>query len=157
MCKRKEGSNGLPFLESWYSTGKAKKEAWLIAMHKNEFIRQLARETALPQKEVNQVIKTSIEIIARALRDGDKVVLTGFGTFEVRTRRERRGVNPQTKEHIIIPSTQTPGFTASNSLKTAVTGKTDPTALAAEFEGSTDPEAAVIVTPRPRGRRKAKV
>src|SRR5690349_20039797 len=100
-------------------------------MHKNEFIRQLARETALPQKEVSQVIKCSIELIARTLRNGDKVVLTGFGTFEVRTRRERRGVNPQTKEGIIIASTQTPGFTASNSLKLAVLGKADPAALGA--------------------------
>lgn len=60
-------------------------------MHKNEFIKQLARETSLPQKQVNQVVKSTIELIARSLRNGDKVVLTGFGTFEVRTRRERKG------------------------------------------------------------------
>ncbi len=103
-------------------------------MHKNEFIRQLARESSLPQKEVHQVIKTTIEIIARALRDGDKVVLTGFGTFEMRSRRARRGVNPQTKESIEIPPTITPGFTASNSLKMAVSGKEGPISLSKELE-----------------------
>jgi DNA-binding protein HU-beta len=132
-------------------------------MHKNEFIRQLAKETSLPQKEVSQVIKSSIELIAQTLRNGEKVVLTGFGTFEVRTRRERRGVNPQTKERITIPSTQTPGFTASNSLKMAVLGKTDPASLGSEFEsgdGRIDSserlDGVSATTTKPRGRRKAK-
>lgn len=91
-------------------------------MHKNEFIRQLAKETGQPQKEVGQIIKSAIDLITERLREGDKVVLTGFGTFEVRRRRARRGVNPQTKEKITIPETQTPGFTASNSLKLSVMG-----------------------------------
>jgi DNA-binding protein HU-beta len=103
-------------------------------MHKNEFIKQLAKETAMPQKQVNQVVKSAIELIARSLREGDKVVLTGFGTFEVRTRRSRRGVNPQTKEHIVIPQTQTPGFTASNTLKNVVLGKIDLSSASDEFD-----------------------
>jgi DNA-binding protein HU-beta len=105
-------------------------------MHKNEFIKQLARETSLPQKQVNQVVKSTIELIARSLRNGDKVVLTGFGTFEVRTRRERKGVNPQTKERIVIPQTQTPGFTASNTLKNIVLGKAEPSLLSSEFDSN---------------------
>jgi DNA-binding protein HU-beta len=130
-------------------------------MHKNEFIKQLARETDLPQKEVNQVIKSSIELIARTLREGDKVVLTGFGTFQIRTRRERRGVNPHTKEDIIIPATQTPGFTASNSLKSAVLGKTDPATLHAEIEDEGEATASPVekedgTKPKSRGRRKTK-
>ncbi|NWJ44946.1 MAG: HU family DNA-binding protein [Chloroflexi bacterium] len=105
-------------------------------MHKNEFIKQLARETSLPQKQVNQVVKSTIELIARSLRNGDKVVLTGFGTFEVRTRRERKGVNPQTKERIVIPETQTPGFTASNTLKNIVLGKAETSLLSSEFDSN---------------------
>ena len=123
-------------------------------MHKNEFIKQLAKETTLPQKEVNQVIKGAIELIARRLHEGDKVVLTGFGTFEVRRRRSRRGVNPQTKEHITIPETSTPGFTASNSLKLAVLGETDPSELGGEFDAK---EEVIVKVPRPRGRRKTTV
>ncbi len=118
-------------------------------MHKNEFIKQLAKETTLPQKEVNQVIRSAIELIARRLKDGDKVVLTGFGTFEVRRRRARRGVNPQTKEHITIPETHTPGFTASNSLKLIVLGQAEPESLSAAFE---QPSTGTGKVGRPRGR-----
>jgi DNA-binding protein HU-beta len=112
-------------------------------MHKNEFIRQLAKETGQPQKEVNQTVRGMIELITRQLRDGDKVVLTGFGTFELRKRRARRGVNPQTKEKITIPETKTPGFTASNSLKSSVLGSHNGTAASADGAR------------KPRGRRKA--
>lgn len=91
-------------------------------MHKNEFIKQLAKETNLPQKDVTHLIKGFVDLVGRTLKDGDKVVLTGFGTFEMRTRSQRPGVNPQTKERIIIPETQTPGFTASNTLKALVLG-----------------------------------
>ena len=124
-------------------------------MHKNEFIKQLAKETTLPQKEVNQVIKGAIELIARRLKDGDKVVLTGFGTFEVRHRRARRGVNPQTKEHITIPETATPGFTASNSLKLTVLGEAEAGTMSHAFENEEPLETPVAKTSRPRGRRKA--
>lgn len=122
-------------------------------MHKNEFIKQLAKETAMPQKQVNQVVKSAIELIARSLREGDKVVLTGFGTFEVRTRRSRRGVNPQTKEHIVIPQTQTPGFTASNTLKNVVLGKIDLSSAADEFDSQ---EPLAKKSGRGRGRKPAK-
>jgi len=105
-------------------------------MHKNEFIKQLARETSLPQKQVNQVVKSMIELIGHSLQNGDKVVLTGFGTFEVRTRSERKGVNPQTKERIVIPKTHTPGFTASNTLKNIVLGKAEPSLLSSEFDNN---------------------
>lgn len=114
-------------------------------MHKNEFIKQLAKETTLPQKEVNQVIKGAVDLIARRLKDGDKVVITGFGTFEVRRRRARRGVNPKTKERIIIPETQTPGFTASNTLKLTVLGHAD------------DEADRLAKAAKPRGRKKAAV
>jgi len=121
-------------------------------MHKNEFIKQLAKETTLPQKEVNQVIKGAVDLIARRLKDGDKVVITGFGTFEVRRRRARRGVNPKTKERITIPETQTPGFTASNTLKLSVLGQLEATNLMDQAEDETLVSIAKPV--RPRGRKK---
>ncbi len=126
-------------------------------MHKNEFIKQLAKETTMPQKEVNQVIKSAIELIARRLKAGDKVVLTGFGTFEVRRRRARRGVNPQTKERIIIPETSTPGFTASNSLKLNVLGQPRPAKTAQPGGLDGKKEAGTSQVSRPRGRRKVAV
>ena len=50
------------------------------------------------------------------------LTLTGFGTFEVRQRQEREGVNPQTRQKIKIAATKTPGFSASSTLKEAVKG-----------------------------------
>jgi len=132
-------------------------------MHKNEFIKQLAKETAIPQKEVNQVIKGAVDLIARRLKDGDKVVITGFGTFEVRRRRARRGVNPKTKERITIPETQTPGFTASNTLKLSVLGQL---AAANLLDNPVQEDTAHLdgansngngKSARPRGRKKAAV
>ena len=134
-------------------------------MHKNEFIKQLAKETTLPQKEVNQVIKGAVDLIARRLKDGDKVVITGFGTFEVRRRRARRGVNPKTKERITIPETQTPGFTASNTLKLSVLGQLEAANLmdhdddnngTASHNGNGNSNG-IVKTARPRGRRKVAV
>ena len=125
-------------------------------MHKNEFIKQLAKETTLPQKEVNQVIKGAVDLIARRLKDGDKVVITGFGTFEVRRRRARRGVNPKTKERITIPETQTPGFTASNTLKLSVLGQLEPTDLMDHpVEDDSTSSNGTAKLARPRGRKKA--
>jgi len=120
-------------------------------MHKNEFIKQVAKETALSRREVSQVLQCSIDLIAQSLHNGDKVVLTGFGTFEVRTRRERRGVNPRTKEHIIIPPTRTPGFTASTGLKLAVLGK-----LEQEKVGSDQAENETLPLKSARRGRKTK-
>jgi DNA-binding protein HU-beta len=129
-------------------------------MHKNEFIKQLAKETTLPQKEVNQVIKGAVDLIARRLKDGDKVVITGFGTFEVRRRRARRGVNPKTKERITIPETQTPGFTASNTLKLSVLGQLEPVDLvdhAVRDNTAGGNGASHAKSTRPRGRKKVAV
>ena len=86
-------------------------------MHKNEFIRQVAKESGLPQTTVSQVLGGAIRVVARALVANQKVVWTGFGTFEMRRRSRRHGINPQTRERITIDSTLTPGFTASSTFK----------------------------------------
>ena len=55
-----------------------------------------------------------------AMKRGEKIVVTGFGTFMVRHRAARKGRNPQTGAEIQIPATKTPGFTAGKSLKRMV-------------------------------------
>lgn len=77
----------------------------------------------MTQKQVKQVIEAAIEVITRTLSNREKVTLTGFGTFEVRHRKQRDGVNPQTRDRMTIPETWTPGFSASSTLKEAVKGK----------------------------------
>ena len=89
-------------------------------MHKNEFIREVAKEVGLPQTMVAQVLGAAVRVIARSLSGGQTVVWTGFGTFEMRRRSERRGINPQTRQHITIDATNTPGFTASSAFKERV-------------------------------------
>lgn len=91
-------------------------------MQKTDFIKAVAERAKVSQKETKQIIDAALDVITEALARGEKVTLTGFGTFEVRTRQERDGVNPQNGEKIRIPATKTPGFSASSTLKEAVKG-----------------------------------
>ena len=80
------------------------------AMHKNEFIKA----------DASRVVNATLKLIAETLRQGDKVVLTGFGTFEMRQRSARQGINPQSRAPITISASATPGFTASATFKNQV-------------------------------------
>ena len=65
-------------------------------------------------------VTATIDVISEALRQGEKVQLVGFGSFEVKVRAERMGRNPQTKEPIPIPASKAPVFKAGKALKDAV-------------------------------------
>ena len=91
-------------------------------MQKTDFVKSVADRANVSQKEAKQVIDAALDIITASLKGGEKVTLTGFGTFEVRQRQEREGVNPQTRQKIKIAATKTPGFSASSTLKEAVKG-----------------------------------
>ncbi len=91
-------------------------------MQKTDFIKAVSDRAEVSQKDAKKVIDTALEVITESLQNGEKVTLTGFGTFEVRQRQEREGVNPQTREKIKIAATKTPGFSASSTLKDAVKG-----------------------------------
>ncbi|MBP1466533.1 HU family DNA-binding protein [Candidatus Chloroploca sp. M-50] len=93
-------------------------------MQKTDFIKAVAEKAGVSQKETKLVIDSALDVITEQLAKGEKVTLTGFGTFEVRHRQQREGVNPQTREKITIPETKTPGFSASSTLKEAVKGET---------------------------------
>ncbi len=91
-------------------------------MQKTDFIKAVADKTGSTQKATAEVVNAALAVISEALVRGEKVTLTGFGTFEVRERQAREGVNPQTRAKIAIPATKTPGFSASSTLKDAVKG-----------------------------------
>jgi DNA-binding protein HU-beta len=91
-------------------------------MQKTDFIKAVAEKAGVGQKEAKLVVENALEVISEALTRGEKVTLTGFGTFEVRERQAREGVNPQTRDKIQIPATKTPGFAASSTLKEAIKG-----------------------------------
>jgi len=89
-------------------------------MKKAELIEAVAKKTDLTKKDADKAISAVIEAITEALAAGDKVQLLGFGTFEVRERSARTGINPLTKAQIEIPASKQPAFKAGAALKNAV-------------------------------------
>ena len=89
-------------------------------MNKIELINAVAEETNLTKKDAEAAITAVVNAITGALREGEKVQLVGFGSFEVKRRAERVGRNPRTKEEIRIPASKTPVFKPGKALKDAV-------------------------------------
>lgn len=86
-------------------------------MNKTELIAAAAESTGLTKKDTERVLNAAIDAITAALVNGEKVQLSGFGSFETKTREARVGRNPHTKETIEIPATRVPAFKASKALK----------------------------------------
>ena len=86
-------------------------------MTKNELTERVAKKVGLTKKTAFETVNSTFAIIRDALTKGDKVVITGFGTFEVRSRAPRTGRNPQTGETIKIPGHKLPGFTAGKTFR----------------------------------------
>lgn len=89
-------------------------------MTKNELIEKVAKKVGLTKKAAAESVAAVLNGVRDALAKGDKVVLTGFGTFKVRNRAARKGRNPQTGTTIQIAGHKLPGFTAGKALKKAV-------------------------------------
>ena len=89
-------------------------------MNRVELIDAIAKDTNLSKKDVDAVIKSFIEVVTGELKDGGKVQLVGFGTFEVGERAEREGRNPLTGEAMTIKAAKVPKFKAGKALKDAV-------------------------------------
>ena len=86
-------------------------------MNKTELIAAVAEKAGLTKKDVEKTITATLETVKEVVAKGDKVQVVGFGTFEVRDRAERKGINPQTKEQITIPASKAPVFKAGKALK----------------------------------------
>ena len=89
-------------------------------MNKTELITIAAENAGLTKKDTERVLNAAIDAITASLVKGEKVQLSGFGTFETKAREARIGRNPHTKEAIEIPATRVPSFKASKALKDAV-------------------------------------
>ena len=89
-------------------------------MNKSELINAVAVSAEVSKKEAEAVITAALDAITAALKEGDKVQLVGFGSFEVKKRAARVGRNPKTKETIEIPASVVPVFKAGKTLKDAV-------------------------------------
>ncbi len=89
-------------------------------MNKTELVAAVATKAELSKKDADAAVKAVIDAVTEALKDGEKVALVGFGTFEVKTRAARTGKNPRTGEMIDIPESKVPSFKAGSALKDAV-------------------------------------
>ena len=89
-------------------------------MNKAELINAVAAAADVSKKDAEAVITAAVDTITAALKEGEKVQLVGFGSFEVKKRAARTGRNPKTKEAIEITASDVPGFKAGKALKDAV-------------------------------------
>jgi len=92
-------------------------------MNKAELIAKIAEESKLTKKAAETALDAFVTSVEEALKNGEKVQLVGFGTFEVRQRAARKGRNPQTKAEIKIPASKAPVFKAGKALKELVNEK----------------------------------
>ncbi|MBQ1585900.1 MAG: HU family DNA-binding protein [Ruminococcus sp.] len=89
-------------------------------MKKTDLIAAVAEQSGLSKKDAEKAINATIDTIIKAVADGDKIQLTGFGTFEQRQRNARTGVDPRTGNSIEIPASKVPAFKAGKGFKDIV-------------------------------------
>ena len=89
-------------------------------MKKNDLIAAVAEQSGLSKKDAEKAINATIDTIIKAVAEGDKIQLTGFGTFEQRQRNARTGVDPRTGNSIEIPASKVPAFKAGKGFKDIV-------------------------------------
>lgn len=86
-------------------------------MTKRDLIEVVAKKANLTNKASRESVQAMLNTIRDSLKRGEKVVITGFGTFSVRKRASRPGRNPKTGERIILSARKAPGFTPGKTLK----------------------------------------
>ena len=90
-------------------------------MNKTELTAAMAGKLDKPKKEVEEFLNAFTDTITETLKEGDKIQITGFGTFETRERAARQGRNPKKPDEIIeIPATEAPVFKAGTTLKNSI-------------------------------------
>ena len=89
-------------------------------MNKAELVAAMAEKTELSKKDAEAALKAFTDVVAEELKKGEKIALVGFGTFEVRERAARTGINPQTKQTIKIAASKSPVFKAGKALKDSI-------------------------------------
>ncbi len=89
-------------------------------MTKADFISKVSEKTGFSKKDAEKAVNAFMDVVKEALKNGEKVSLVGFGTFEVVERAERKGRNPQTGAEITIAACKAPKFRAGKGLKEAV-------------------------------------
>jgi DNA-binding protein HU-beta len=91
-----------------------------VLMNKSELINELSEETTFSKKDVMRVVDALVGAIRRSLKKGEKVSITGFGSFWLSMRPARKGINPATKERIQLAAVNVPRWKAGKTLREAV-------------------------------------
>ena len=89
-------------------------------MTKVDLVAAVAEKAELSKKDAEKAVNATLQAIAEGMKNDGKVQLVGFGTFEVRDRAARKGLNPATGESIDIAACKVPAFKAGKSLKDLV-------------------------------------
>ena len=86
-------------------------------MNKGDLVSAIANKAGFTLKDADEAYKAFVSSIAEALKNGEEVSLAGFGTFKVKERAARKGINPQTKQTITIPASKMPRFKFGKSFR----------------------------------------
>ena len=89
-------------------------------MNKTELVADMAEQAEISKKDAEKALKSFTDVVEAELKNGGKVQLVGFGTFEVSERAEREGRNPQSGEVMKIAASKAPKFKAGKALKDAL-------------------------------------
>lgn len=89
-------------------------------MNKQQFIKAFADNANFTQKDAGIAFEAMAKTIAETLKAGEKIQIAGFGTFELKKRAGREGINPLTKQKVVIPPTSVPTFKFGNSFKDTI-------------------------------------
>ncbi len=89
-------------------------------MNKTELVAAIAEKAGIAKKDADKALAAFIDTVTAELKAGGKVQLVGFGTFEVKERAARTGINPKTKETIQIAASKAPAFKAGAAFKNEV-------------------------------------
>ena len=89
-------------------------------MNKTELIAAIAEQAEISKKDAEKALKAFVDVVTEQLKEGEKVQVVGFGTFEVSERAAREGRNPQTGKTMKIAACKAPKFKAGKALKDAV-------------------------------------
>jgi len=92
-------------------------------MHKSDFVAAVAEKTGLSKVKAGETVDAVLDLITETLKKGDKLTLTGFGSFEVRHRAARQVTDIRTKKKKAVPASKHPSFSAGAVLKAAITAK----------------------------------
>lgn len=89
-------------------------------MNKSQVVDSIAAKTGLKKSQAEAALAAFVATVEEALKSEEKVQLVGFGTFAVKTRGARKGINPQTKKAIDIPASKYPAFTVGKAFKDSI-------------------------------------